>query len=186
MTELMAAYGSNTSKRQMRLRCPTARPQGKFILTGAKLVFRHYADLELGPQEWEVPCALWSLNRADVEALKRYEGEGLRRGYYPEKILIRFAGRERECTLYLMRNGTGIAPPMDEYAHILREGYQDFGLPIKYLNAALRHSWDAKEHSEMTRERRERAKAKGQRVLAQAPKQRLIVPPLSTIASPST
>jgi len=168
MTELYLAYGSNLNKRQMRMRCPTATPLGKVTLTGAKLVFRVYADLDLIAGA-EVPCGLWRINRADEKALDKYEGEGTKRGYYKEKILIRYAGREREALLYMMTKGEGIAPPTQEYAQVIRDGYQDFKLENKYLNAALRHSWEAKEHTDITVSRRKRALHKSSRGIIQMP-----------------
>ena len=73
MAKLYIAFGSNLSKRQMRQRCPTARPLGKFMLTEARLVFRGVADLEYAPGE-TVPCGLWSLYASDERALDGYEG----------------------------------------------------------------------------------------------------------------
>ena len=160
MTKLMIAYGSNLNKRQMRLRCPTARPLGKFTMRDARLVFRVYADLELKPGA-EVPCGLWSINAADERALDAYEGCQAAHGYYKEYITLLYAGRPRKAMLYLMRSDAGIAPPSQAYADTIREGYQDFGMNPKYLDAAIKHAWDEKAHSEITRGRRERQKHGG-------------------------
>lgn len=161
MAKLYVAYGSNLNKRQMRLRCPTARPLGKFMLKDARLVFRVYADLELEPGA-EVPCALWSINAADEQALDRYEGHGSKMGYYKDEILLRYAGRPRKAMLYLMNAGEGVAPPSKDYAETIRKGYEDFDIDEKYLNAALAHSWEEKDHNDFTRARRERQKGREQ------------------------
>ena len=60
--------------------------------------------------------------------------------------------------LYLMRSDEGLAPPSQAYFDTIRDGYQDFGIDKKFLNAALKHAWDEKQHSEITRGRRERQK----------------------------
>jgi len=143
------------------LRCPTARPLGKFVLKDARLVFRVYADLELEPGA-EVPCALWSINEADERALDRYEGFGHRAGYFKEFILLKYAGRPRKAMLYLMNAGEGVAPPSESYVETIRQGYQDFGIDQRYLDAALRHSWDEKRHNEITRARRAKQKDREQ------------------------
>lgn len=164
MTMLYVAYGSNLNKRQMRLRCPTARPLGKFTLRDARLVFRVYADLDLVPGA-EVPCGLWSINSADERALDQYEGHRSQYGYYKDYILLQYAGRPRKALVYLMRAGEGVAPPSEDYARTIREGYQDFGMDVRFLNAALKHSWEAKDHNEFTRARREKQKRRGQRAV---------------------
>ena len=161
MSKLYVAYGSNLNKRQMRLRCPTARPLGKFTLKDARLVFRVYADLDLIPGT-EVPCGLWSINEADERALDAYEGHGSAAGYYKEYILLRYAGRPRKAMIYLMRAGEGVAPPSQSYVDTIREGYQDFGINEKYLNAAIKHSWDAKDPTDFTRGRRTRQRRREQ------------------------
>ncbi len=182
MTKLYIAFGGNVNKRQMRMRCPTARPLGKFIMRDARLVFRVWADLELKPGA-EVPCALWQINDADERALDAYEGVRLARGYYKEYIMLRYAGRPRKAMLYLMYSGEGIAPPSQAYFDTIRDGYQDFGMDKKYLNAALKHAWDEKAHTEITRGRRTRQKDGGvHRAIVTMPesvalrRQQLIVP----------
>jgi hypothetical protein len=161
MSKLYIAYGSNMNKRQMRLRCPTARPLGKFTMKDARLVFRVYADLELKPGT-EVPCVLWSINELDERALDQYEGSRSAHGYYKEYILLRYAGQPRKAMLYLMRSDAGVAPPSQAYVDTIREGYQDFEINQKYLNAAIKHAWDEKAHSDITRARRSRQKRNGQ------------------------
>jgi AIG2-like family len=154
MTKLYIAYGSNLNKRQMRQRCPTARPLGKFYLTDAKLVFRGAADVEYSPGD-KVPCALWSINQADELALDRYEGPG----YYKETgVVIQYCGRPRNTLMYLMRSSDGIMPPSQHYADVIRRGYEDFGLDQKYLDAAIKHSWEEKSPDNEARSRRARQK----------------------------
>lgn len=152
---LHISYGSNLNKRQMRIRCPSARPLGKFLLRDAKLVFRVYADLELIPGA-EVPCGLWSIDETDQRRLDDREGTGLSYGYYKDHILLRYAGKPRKASIYLMKGGEGFAPPSQSYADTIRAGYQDFNLDPRYLNTAIQHSWDEKDPTAMIRGRRAR------------------------------
>jgi hypothetical protein len=154
MTKLYISYGSNLNKRQMRQRCSTARPLGKFYLTDAKLVFRGAADVEYSPGD-KVPCGLWAINQADEAALDRYEGAG----YYKETgVVIEYCGRPRNTLMYLMRSSDGIMPPSQHYADIIRRGYKDFELDEKFLNTAIKQSWDEKRPDVETQARRERQK----------------------------
>jgi len=156
MSKLYIAYGSNLNKRQMRRRCPSARPLGKFTLKDARLVFRVYADLDLVPGA-EVPCGLWRIDDADERALDNYEGlHRGKHGYYKDYILLKYQGKPEKAMLYLMQEGEGVAPPSSAYAQTIREGYQDFKMNPEFLNAAIKHSWDEKNPSEVIRQRRER------------------------------
>src|ERR1700693_3768222 len=98
MSKLYIAFGSNLAKRQMRQRCPTARPLGKFLLTSARLVFRGVADLECHAGE-NAPCGLWAINQADEVALDRYEGVGLGR-YGKFHVDLEYLGRPRQAIIY--------------------------------------------------------------------------------------
>lgn len=154
MTKLYIAYGSNLCKRQMRMRCPTARPLGKFYLTDAKLVFRGAADVVYSPGD-KVACGLWAINKADEDALDRYEGGG----YYKETgVVLKYCGRPRSTLMYLMRDTKGIFPPSEFYASTIRKGYKDFGLDEKLLNAAIKQAFEEKRPSAETKARRERQK----------------------------
>jgi hypothetical protein len=141
--KLYIAYGSNLCKLQMRQRCPSARPLGKFMLNHARLVFRNVADLEYVPGE-KTPCGLWAINKADEDSLDIYEG--LKSGAYfkSDEIKLNYLGQSRRALIYLM-NSTGIYPPSQTYADIVRKGYQDFGLDEDYLEAAIARSFTDKE-----------------------------------------
>ena len=159
MTKLYVAYGSNLCKSQMRRRCLSAKPLGRFILKDARLVFRVYADVEYCPGA-EVPCGLWSINQADERVLDQYEGTTHPNGYFKEYLLLKYAGRPRKALIYLMRSADGIAPPSKGYYETVFQGYEDFGLDRKYLDEALQHAWDEKAHSQQTRARRERQRSR--------------------------
>lgn len=167
MSKLYVAYGSNLAKRQMRQRCPTARPLGKFLMTDARLVFRGVADLEYRPGE-VTPCGLWAINQADEAALDRYEGIGLGRYFKSDKLEIEFAGRPRKAVIYLM-NSEGIYPPSQRYADVLRQGYKDFDLDVRYLEAAIARSFDKQPDEEIIARRLRQKADPDQRELVKMP-----------------
>lgn len=154
MTELYISFGSNLNKRQMRLRCATARPLGKFILTNARLVFRGVADVEYEPGG-HVPCGLWAINRADERALDAYEGVSLGLYFKSRDIVLKYCGRRRPALIYLM-NSEGVYPPTQHYVDIIRRGYKDFDLDEAYLDAAIERSFEEKSPDEQILARRAR------------------------------
>ena len=157
MSSLYIAYGSNLSKRQMRQRCPTARPLGKFMLKDARLVFRGVADLEFVPGS-EAPCGLWMINNDDESSLDVYEGISSGVYFKTREIKLKYRGQRRPSVLYLM-NSEAIYPPSDTYAGIIRQGYRDFGLDESFLEDAVRRSYEGKNPDERVLARRLRQRA---------------------------
>jgi hypothetical protein len=135
------AYGSNTCIEQMRARCPQAKPLGKFWLRSSRLVFRGVADCIYEPGS-RCPGALYKLTPGCEEILDRKEGVGS--GSYRKEMvrLNGFPGEDR--LMFYVMNSTGIFPPSERYLKIMRRGYKDFGLPMRYLNKSVLNSWDDK------------------------------------------
>lgn len=154
MSKLYISYGSNLCKRAMRVRCPGAKPLGKFMLTKARLVFRGVADVEYDP-DGEVPCGLWRINRQDEATLDTYEG--VKSGFYDknESIVLKYKSERTPALIYLMRS-EGVFPPSEGYANMIRQGYKDFGLDESYLDEAIERSFLEKEPDDQTRRRRVR------------------------------
>jgi len=155
MPKLYLAYGSNLNKRQMRFRCPTARPLGKVMLADAKLVFRGCADIAYSPGD-VAPCGLWQIGPEDERNLDAYEGVagGL---YFKEYVELRRKGKPhpQPALIYVMLTD-GIYPPSQNYANSIREGYANFGLDTAFLDRAIEESYDEKNPDHQTRQRRER------------------------------
>lgn len=174
---LMIAYGSNLSKAQMRRRCPTARPLGKFMFRDARLVFRSVADLEFVPGA-QTPCALWSVGPDDEHALDGYEGIASGVYFKTREITLEYQGKRRPSLLYLM-NSDAIYPPSRYYVDIIRQGYRDFNLDQSYLDDAIRRSYEHKDPDDYVLARRLRQRATDRhRELAQPPF--ALTPPPST------
>lgn len=168
MPKLYIAFGSNLCKKQMRFRCPTARPIGKFMLRDALLTFRSVADLEY-IKGAETPCGLWAVNTEDERSLDKYEGVSSGVYFKSEELQIDYAGRKRSALIYL-KNSDAIYPPSRHYADIIRRGYRDFGLDEKYLNEAIARSYAEKSpDSEVLSRRRRQRSTPLQRELAKYP-----------------
>jgi hypothetical protein len=147
----------------MRLRCQTARPLGKFMLTSARLVFRCVADLEYDPNS-KTPCGLWMINQADERALDWYEGVDSGLYFKSEEIVLKYQDRPRNALIYLMRSDA-IYPPSQSYADTIRQGYKDFGLNEKYLDEAIARSFDDKAPDNQTTARRARQRDRHQQLV---------------------
>jgi hypothetical protein len=160
MSKLYFAYGSNLSHRQMRLRCPDAKPYHLLMLDDWKLVFRGVADIAYSPGD-KAPGGLWVISENDEINLDRYEGyrpdgSGM---YRKETIQIHpfKIGKETftEIMFYVM-NSDGIYPPSVGYLAGIKDGYRDFGLKLKPLNDAVEASYDDKNPSHVERRRHQR------------------------------
>jgi hypothetical protein len=133
------AYGSNLNIRQMRMRCPDAKPVGSIMLEGYELLFRGEHGSAVATVEpktsGSVPCALWLISAKDEAALDRYEGWP--HLYRKEMVLVRFGKRRMNVMTYIMNDGYDIAKPGIHYYKTILNGYRDFGLDTSALEAAL-------------------------------------------------
>ena len=145
-SRLYFAYGSNLSLRAMKTRCPDAVPCGKFKLLDSKLVFRGVADcvFSKGDVCWG---GLWKISAKDEATLDRCEG--VSKGFYAKEY-VEYG--DEKILLYRM-NSEGIFPPSRDYFHVIKQGYRDFKLSMKSLNAAVHESWDKKAPSHWERQR---------------------------------
>jgi gamma-glutamylcyclotransferase (GGCT)/AIG2-like uncharacterized protein YtfP len=128
------AYGSNLNLGQMAYRCPTARPVGSAMLKGWQLTFRGVATLEPEPTA-QTPVGVWELEPGDEAALDRYEGYPYL--YRKETVEVEVRGVRHKAMVYLMNSGRP-AMPSTSYYRAIAEGYDDVGLDIAYLEAALK------------------------------------------------
>lgn len=127
---LYLAYGSNLNKKQMRKRCPKAKPLEAIILTGYKLEFRRVATIKHTSKfEDKLGCGLWEITKSCERSLDIYEGFP----YVYSKKIIKLDDGRRVMT-YIMNNGE-ISPPSLKYFNTIREGFKDFDLPKNLLLA---------------------------------------------------
>lgn len=136
------AYGSNMNIRQMRRRCPDAKPVGTVVLEGYELLFRGgqgSAVATVEPKDGgSVPCALWLISARDEAALDCYEG--FPHLYRKEMVQVVFGKRRMRVMVYIMNDGHNIAMPGTGYYNTIREGYRDFRLNSDTLDTALRNT----------------------------------------------
>lgn len=84
---LYFAYGSNMSPRQMRARCPGARPAGRAILHGWRFIISTRGGANIVPARGHsVQGALWYVRREHVVALNGWEGVDL--GVYRRRFVV--------------------------------------------------------------------------------------------------
>ncbi len=136
MNRYYVAYGSNLNLEQMARRCPTAKVVGKGMINDYKLAFWGVATI-LPQKGSKVPVAVWEIDESCERALDVYEG--FPRLYRKvEKIRVEmYDGSEITGMVYIMNYHRGEDAPALGYYNVIEQGYEDCGLDISYLEAAL-------------------------------------------------
>ena len=130
---LYFAYGSNLNLFQMKRRCKDSVFIKKYELKGYRLNFRskyRAADVEKSKNSI-VPGALFEISKSDEKKLDVYED-------FP--ILYKklyFTYYNRTVMTYIMVNKTEFRYPTERYLNVVKRGYKDCKLDIKYLKVAL-------------------------------------------------
>jgi len=128
------AYGSNLHHAQMQKRCPKCCFIKKHILHDYQLTFRSkYGACDIEKKVGKnVHGAIFMISKTAERRLDVYEE-------YPtlyKKIYFRYKGKK--VMTYTMVKKTKLVPPTERYLKIVRQGYKDCKLNIKYLKTALR------------------------------------------------
>ena len=130
---LYFAYGSNLNLFQMKRRCKDSVFLKKYELKGYRLNFRskyRAADIEKSKNSL-VPGALFEISKSDEKKLDVYED-------YP--ILYKklyFTYYNKTVMTYIMVNKTEFRYPTERYLNVVKQGYKDCNLDIKFLIKAL-------------------------------------------------
>lgn len=143
-----AAYGSNMSVEQMRVRTPDAVIVGTGILKDWRLLFRTFATIKKC-KGYSVPVLVWKISEQDEKNLDRYEGYP--KFYVKRNLKIYVTGLdgnhfgEVNAMVYIMTKKAtdtrSINPiPSEYYYLILHSGYKRFGFDGKILTEALLES----------------------------------------------
>ena len=127
------AYGSNLNLFQMKRRCKDSGFLKKYKLIGYRLNFRskyRAADIEKSKNSL-VPGALFEISKSDEKKLDVYEDfpilyKKLYFPYYNKKVMT-----------YIMVNKTEFRYPTERYLNVVKRGYKDCKLDMKYLKIAL-------------------------------------------------
>ena len=130
---LYFAYGSNLNHFQMKKRCKDSKFLKVIDLKNFKLTFRskyRAADIEV-KRNSKVPGALFEISKSDEKKLDVYED-------YPilYKKLYFFYYNKKVMT-YIMVNKTEFRYPTERYLNVVKRGYKDCKLDMKYLKIAL-------------------------------------------------
>ena len=130
---LYFAYGSNLNLFQMKRRCKDSVFLKKYELKVYRLNFRskyRAADIEKSKNSL-VPGALFEISKSDEKKLDVYEDfpvlyKKLYFPYYNQKVMT-----------YIMVNKTEFRYPTERYLNVVKRGYKDCKLDMKYLKIAL-------------------------------------------------
>jgi gamma-glutamylcyclotransferase (GGCT)/AIG2-like uncharacterized protein YtfP len=147
---LYFAYGSNLSKASMRERAPTSRPLVAARLPEHRLTFEcneppgtpqaFFANVQLFAGA-VVHGALYSVDPDALAALDRYED--LSRGVYERVQLAVVRPDATTVVAYAYRmnldgKSARYGRPAESQLRQIREGYTDWGLDLRELEAAMR------------------------------------------------
>ena len=132
---LYFAYGSNLHHFQMKIRCKDSIYLKKVNLKDFKLTFRskyRAADIEFKKNSI-VPGGLYEISKSDEKKLDVYED-------YPtlyKKHYFYYYGKK--VMTYSMVIKSSFKFPTERYLNIVKDGYKDCKLSLKYLKKALQN-----------------------------------------------
>ena len=130
---LYFAYGSNLHHFQMKRRCKDSFFLKKINLIDFKLTFRsNHRAADIEPKKNSiVPGALFEISKSDEKKLDIYEDfPKLYKKYY-------FYYYKKKVMTYTMAKKTPFTFPTERYLNIVKRGYKDCKLDIKFLKKAL-------------------------------------------------
>ena len=129
---LYFAYGANLCRTHMALWCPESKPVAGAVLRDYRLVFRFWADI-MPADGHEVPGGVYEVSPRDRVSLDEYEDCPAL--YERQKVVVTTPSGPTEAFTYRMRAGYNFAPPSEDYWHLVRKGYEDWGLNANLLPA---------------------------------------------------
>jgi hypothetical protein len=135
---LYFAYGSNLNLDGMTSRCPDAVAAGAAILDDWTLTFRGVADIARlrGRRAYG---ALWGISGRDLERLDSYEGYPST--YRRRLVTVEVEDRRVGALTYVMGDDH-IGLPSSHYYETIRQGFEQWDLPILALEVAAARAKD--------------------------------------------
>lgn len=128
------AYGMNTNLDQMASRCPGAVCLGAAWIEDYEFVFRTHADI-VGSTGSICYGVLWDITKADLKSLDMLEGYPY---YYTRfRVRVNLGDHFVYALTYQMNDQTYIQQPGHSYLEMVREGYQENGVPINQIDRAI-------------------------------------------------
>ena len=147
MKKYYIAYGSNLNIRQMRNRCPGAKPVGITMIPNYELLYKGSktgAYLTIEPKKNSiVPAVIWEVTEADEKRLDAYEGCPTfcyKRAVRITKKLTNGKTKRLTAFVYIMHEERKPGIPSLHYIRTCEEDYRNFGFDIKYLDTAYLRS----------------------------------------------
>ena len=131
---LYFAYGSNLNHFQMKRRCKDSVFLKKINLTNFTLNFRSkYRAADIEPKKNSIVLgALFEISKSDEKKLDIYEDYPiLYRKYY-------FTYYGKKVMTYRMTKKTPFMFPTEKYLNVIKRGYKDCLLDVKFLHKALK------------------------------------------------
>ena len=128
------AYGSNLHHLQMKRRCKDSFFLRKIYLNNFKLTFRSkYRAADIEPKKNSIVLgALFEISKSDEKKLDIYEDYPiLYRKYY-------FTYYGKKVMTYRMTKKTPFMFPTEKYLNVIKRGYKDCLLDVKFLHKALK------------------------------------------------
>ena len=132
---LYFAYGSNLNHFQMKKRCKDSVFLKKINLKDFKLTFRskyRAADIEYKKGSL-VPGGMFEISKSDEKKLDDYED-------YPilyKKYYFHYYGKK--LMTYTMVKKSMFRFPTERYLNVVKKGYKNCKLDLKYLKTALQN-----------------------------------------------
>lgn len=134
MKYLYAAYGMNTNLNEMSHRCPTAVCLGPAQIKNHEFVFRTHADVQY-KQNAKCDIVLWEIDDTCLKALDSLEGYPY---YYTRfNVKVKFGKRTVNALVYQMNDQSYVQEPSRGYLDMVREGYQQNGVPTDQIDHAI-------------------------------------------------
>ena len=130
---LYFAYGSNLHHFQMKRRCKDSIFLKKINLKDFRLTFRSkYRAADIEPKKNSiVPGGLFEISKSDEKKLDIYEDFPiLYKKYY-------FLYYGKKVMTYTMTKKTPFRFPTERYLNVVKRGYKDCKLDLKFLKKAL-------------------------------------------------
>lgn len=138
---LYIAYGSNMNMEQMKRRCRTAKVVSVGTLRNWRLRFYGNKGSAVATimeaDGYSIPVLVWKIKPMDELSLDVYEG--FPRLYRKEYIDVEIGGKVYSGMVYIMneRKGFKYTDPSPFYIKTITKGYEDCGLPVADLVAAV-------------------------------------------------
>jgi gamma-glutamylcyclotransferase (GGCT)/AIG2-like uncharacterized protein YtfP len=128
------AYGMNTNKAQMAVRCPKAQSLGRAILPEHEFRFSVHADVIPDP-EFNTEGVLWEITPECEKALDALEGYPT---YYLKKIVtVEYNETFVKAMVYYMTGDLPDSYPSDGYLNMLMEGYREHDVDNRQIYSSL-------------------------------------------------